>query len=390
MIPCTADLDAIEAVMDVIDQPMFLLDVKGPNSFQFRRLNRCHEAVTGMSNAALVGHAPHEILPPRIADTVVKNYETCRASGDSYSYEENLELASGPRWWHTNLTPVPNAAGELRQIIGLATDISAQKRRQFQIEQRVAEMSQLNGDLQVFAATTAQNMRGPFQTMAALLDLVQENFIDFGDEKVEQLALCSEVAQKAIGSMTGVISAAEQLKVSDVLCEKVNLPHIASDIAAIVDPHHRIEMDLPSDWLEVDTAALQMVLRRLMENGVHYADRQMAIVVSAQAGGLVAITVADDGASMDHNVRCDGCPVLPGYGDAVRDDGLTSARAIVEARGGGLSAAPSPFGHGAAITFTLPGKVIEPPMRAKAPLSLPLPTRLEWTVGPAGPGLKWN
>jgi hypothetical protein len=53
-----------------------------------------------------MGHRPQAVLPPRLADTVGSNYRTCLTSGARITYEENLELDTGPRWWSATLTPL--------------------------------------------------------------------------------------------------------------------------------------------------------------------------------------------------------------------------------------------------------------------------------------------
>lgn len=356
MLSSELDPDMIEAVMDAIEQPIFLLDVDGPGQFRIRRLNNCHKSTTGLSDDQLAGQRPHDVFPPRLADTIVQNYEICRASGESYDYDENLELPSGPRWWRTSLSPIKNPQGDIVLIVGLAVDITGQKRRQFSVEDRLTQMSRLNSELQVFAASTAQNMRGPFQTMAALLDLVREDFVDFGDEKVEQLELCSDLAHRAIQSMAGVIAAVEELEVGETPHEQVDLFHVTSDIAAIIDPHQRVHLDVPREKVATDSAALQMVLRRVMENAVHYADSRISVAVTAQ-GGRISVSVADDGASPETGMRCDGLSVLPAHGEAARNGDLNSARSIVEARGGTMTAAANGDGGGAVISFTLSGSI---------------------------------
>lgn len=379
MLP-SADAKTIETVMDVIDQPMFLVDVEGPSVFRFRRLNPCHADATGMRDDDIAGQRPEDIFPARLAEALISRYETCRASGASHSYEENLELPSGARWWHTTLSPIYGSSGEVRRLVGMATDITDRKLQQFNATQQLADLSRHNAELQVFAATTAQNMRGPFQTMLALLEIVREDFVDLGDEKGEQLALCSEIASKAVHAMTGVLAAAEHLHVGEVLRRRIDIHHFASDIAASVDAHQRLSIDLPHMMVETDAAALQMVLRRVMENAVHYADASVRVKVAENGNDEIAITVSDDGASDPALIRCDGMPVLPAGTAKGGSNALPSARAIVEARGGTMSATRCRVSNQAAIEFTLPGTVLSE--TAEPAVNLPQGAVMRGMVGP--------
>ncbi len=368
MLPVLENIATIESVMDVIDQPMFLLDVVGENAFIFRRLNRCHLTATGLNDNIMNGKAPHEVLPPRLADTVVSNYEKCRASGTAYSYEENLELPNGTRWWQTSLSPVKDASGDVVKIIGLAIDITDRKEKYFDASQKLSEMTKLNENLQVFAASTAQDMRGPFQTMVALLDMVMDGFVDLGDEKMDQLMLCSEIATDAISNMGGILQVAQGLQVDGGVVEQTDLHHVASDIAAILDPHHRLSIDLPRTQMETDRVALQMVMRNVMENATRYADSRVAVTAANGKAGFVDITVSDDGVGQSLDRRSDGSLVLPDVMDEEGDFGLKSARAMVHSRGGCFAQTQCLFPTGASIRFSLPGKFMPVGAEGKRPL----------------------
>jgi len=353
--------DTILGVMDLVHQPMFLLEVVAPNTFIFRGLNAAHQAISGLNNEMVAGKRPHEAFPQRVADTIVQNYEACRVSGQEYTYEELLDLPAGPLWWQTTLSPVFDEQQQLHQIVGLAVDITERKEAMFGASQKLSDMTRLNEDLQVFASTTAQDMRGPFQTMVALIDMVMDGFVDLGDEKSDQLALCSEIAQDAISSMSGILATAQGLKVATEAVEEVDMGHVTSDIAALLDPHQRLNIELPRVTVTTDRVAMQMVLRNLMENAMRYADKNVCISVSDSTENApdshIAITVSDDGVGISADRRSDGQTILPAPGQVGADFGVNSAQAIVGARGGSFTRAQNNFTTGAAIRFTLPGSM---------------------------------
>ena len=354
--------DTILSVMEHLHQPMFLLDVLGPESFVFRGLNKEHQAESGLTNDMVFGKSPHEALPSRLADTIVQNYERCRATGQAHTYEELLELPTGPLWWQTTLSPVFDDHRKLTQIIGLAVDITKRKEAEFGASQRLSDMTRLNEDLQVFASTTAQDMRGPFQTMVALLDMVSDGFVDLGDEKADQLALCREIAEDAITSMGAILSTAQGLRVATDTQEEVDLGHLAADIAALLDPHERFEIELPQAQIKTDRVAIQMVLRNLMENAIRYTDKKVSVHVAAfkdaLSGEMIAVTISDDGVGIAADKRIDGQPILPPSGQIGADFGVNSAQAVIIARGGHITRVQSTFATGAAIRFTLPGALL--------------------------------
>lgn len=361
MIPAITNAATFESVMEQIEQPMFLLDVEGENAFVFRATNRRHQQATGLAGPDLVGQRPHDVLPPRVADTVVHNYEHCRATGECASYDETPHFPAGACWWQTTLSPIKDAAGRVTKIIGLSIDITARQERAVAASQQLAQMCQLTEELQVFAASSSQDLRGPFQTMVALLDLVMDGFVDLGDEKMDRLKLCSEIAHDAIRSMNGILAVAQGLQQQGDAEEVADIYHICTGIAALLDPDSHLAIELPRLQAATDSAALQMVLHHMLEAAVGQADRQVSVVAGPGPDGFIQVTVAGDGA--------DRPALLPQGGDAAwralagdeHEVGMDAARAIIRAKGGQLEQAQCPFATGTAILFSWPGRVIEQP-----------------------------
>jgi two-component system sensor histidine kinase KdpD len=123
--------------------------------------------------------------------------------------------------------------------------------------------------------------------------------------------------------------------------------------------------DLP--LLRFDAVLIERVLCNLLENAAKYTPPGSHITVAAELRGTLAqVMVYDDGPGLPHGreeaifekfTRGERESAKPGVGL-----GLAICRAIIEAHGGTIQAAPSPAG-GAAFVFTLPlGTPPEMPM----------------------------
>ncbi|WP_295992689.1 two-component system sensor histidine kinase KdpD [Rugamonas sp.] len=123
--------------------------------------------------------------------------------------------------------------------------------------------------------------------------------------------------------------------------------------------HHlstQLSADLP--LVRFDAVLIERVLSNLLENAAKYTPAGSHIAVQAEVRGLwLDVMVYDDGPGLPHGreeaifekfTRGERESAKPGVGL-----GLAICRAIVEAHGGKISAAPSPAG-GAAFVFTLP------------------------------------
>jgi len=123
---------------------------------------------------------------------------------------------------------------------------------------------------------------------------------------------------------------------------------------------HNVSTQLSSDLplVRFDAVLIERVLSNLLENAAKYTPAGSHIAVKAEVLGLwLNVMVYDDGPGLPQGreeaifekfTRGERESVKPGVGL-----GLAICRAIVEAHGGKISAAPSPAG-GAAFVFTLP------------------------------------
>ncbi|HEU4843272.1 MAG TPA: two-component system sensor histidine kinase KdpD [Burkholderiaceae bacterium] len=138
----------------------------------------------------------------------------------------------------------------------------------------------------------------------------------------------------------------------------------------------RLPPDLP--LLRFDAVLIERVLCNLLENAAKYTPPGSHVAIGAQLRGTwVDVTVHDDGPGLPHGreeaifekfTRGERESAKPGVGL-----GLAICRAIVEAHGGRIHAAPSPAG-GAAFVFSLPvGSPPPLPAPEPEPESEPVP-----------------
>ncbi|TKX83321.1 PAS domain S-box protein, partial [Halorubrum sp. SS5] len=114
------------------DDAMFLLDVvrrDGEYEFTFKQNNTAYQQQTGLTEDAIFGQTPRELLGDEQGIAVEANYRRCVEEGTTIEYEERLDFPAGTTDWQTKLTPVTED-GTVTQIIGVARDITEQKERE--------------------------------------------------------------------------------------------------------------------------------------------------------------------------------------------------------------------------------------------------------------------
>jgi diguanylate cyclase (GGDEF)-like protein/PAS domain S-box-containing protein len=95
-------------------------------AFRYRKLSATHERLTGLSSDGVRGKTPAEVVGPEQGAELVARYQNCVNLRHPTSYEETLDLPSGRRVWHTQLTPIIRG-DTVVQIVGSARDITERK-----------------------------------------------------------------------------------------------------------------------------------------------------------------------------------------------------------------------------------------------------------------------
>ncbi len=124
----------------------------------------------------------------------------------------------------------------------------------------------------------------------------------------------------------------------------------------------QLEKDLPS--ARVDNNALAEVVYTLLDNAAKYSPPDSTILIAArqQPGGLIEITITDEGSGIPRDLRERVFEKFFRVKAVDKHDttsggigmGLAIARGIVEAHGGRIWIEDGPTGHGTKVVFTIP------------------------------------
>jgi len=103
---------------------IFLLDVTRDGRFKFAGFNPAEEKAVGIANADVCGRFIEDVIPEEIAEGPLVHFRRCLEVGATISYDEELKLPAGRRYFQTTLIPMRNAAGHIDRIIGVGLDIT--------------------------------------------------------------------------------------------------------------------------------------------------------------------------------------------------------------------------------------------------------------------------
>ena len=125
--------DEYEKVFNGTQDAMFLMKVVDNGEFRFIRNNLAHQNKTGILPQQIRNKSPQALLGKELGDAVAKNYQKCVESKRTVSYEEELALPEGTRFWLTTLTPIMEE-DRVTYIVGSATDLTERRTLEMQLE----------------------------------------------------------------------------------------------------------------------------------------------------------------------------------------------------------------------------------------------------------------
>lgn len=349
--------DDIEVAIDVLSVPIFVMDVDADSTIRFAKLNKAHVAAVGLPSAAVEGKTPHECLPPRVAETILTNFHACIASRSSRAYEEVLDLARGEAWWQTTLSPVFDESGKVMRIIGIATDITERKMREFEALKAHNDLEAVNDHMAFFTSMTAHDVRGSLGKVKILTEIIMEG--NDVEETARIVAMCHSVAEKGLDYVDSVLGYAKALKIESAPPSQIDLGHVVRDMAALVDPEGRFEIELPQIRLKGEIVALQMIMRNLIENASRHAGGRISVTTSPAPGnpGFMYFVVADDGTGFPGGAEAFRRRLHLQTNDiGTRGFGISAVRHLIETRGGTVDLVAPVYETGTAIAFTFPGE----------------------------------
>ena len=106
--------------------PIFLLDREG----RFRYINWIGATGLGGYPRDFVGKSMWEVFPQPVADYQMRIVEQVFETGEEMEVESIIPGEEEKRWFHTSINPVRDAAGAVESVIGIAVDITEQKKAQ--------------------------------------------------------------------------------------------------------------------------------------------------------------------------------------------------------------------------------------------------------------------
>jgi PAS domain S-box-containing protein len=266
-----------------------------------------------------------------------------------------------PGWTYSKAVPILDADGEIREWIGMASDITERKAA----EEQLNDASRRKDE---FLAMLAHELRNPLAPIGAAAQLLQ-----LGRLNDEQVRKTSEVIGRQVSHMTGLID--DLLDVSRVTRGLIELDkatldihHVVNDAVEQVNPlirarkHELVIRHAPQGGrICGDKKRLVQVVANVLNNAAKYTAEGGHLVVSTQVqASKVLIEVSDDGIGMTPEMANHAFDL---FAQAERTSdrssgglglGLSLVRSLVELHGGTVSCESDGLDRGSRFSISLP------------------------------------
>ncbi len=173
----------LRSVFEGSEHPIFVVDVTGGNgepwTFRYQGWNRAAEVYVQIPRTEIIGKTPIEAFGPDAGGPIQLRYEDCACQGSALHYEESMVLDRGEVWWLTSIDPLINDQGQVYRLVGTATEITARKQAEMEL--------QTYADRQALINQLTQQIRSSLDvgtvlasTLAAVRQLLRLGYCAFG------------------------------------------------------------------------------------------------------------------------------------------------------------------------------------------------------------------
>lgn len=296
-------LEQFQVLADIIPQLVWVLDPQG----QILHVCRRWEDYTGLMATDSDWPA---LVHPEDRARALATWAQARDTGTYYQCDYRLRSHAGQyRWFLAQARPLLDEKGAVAQWFGTCTDIEDQKQTLLLLEEKNAELTRTNQDLDSFVYAVSHDLKQPIHNMAGIFqELIRTAF--FRDPDAMKLITMFE---KSLHQIDGTIhNLSELVRIQKLRhqqpAERLDMAELTEEVLLSIDEQVTSSRALIRTDFEALPALffvrphLQSMLYNLISNALKYAAplRRPRIRVSTLlVEGQPVLEVQDNGLGLD-------------------------------------------------------------------------------------------
>jgi PAS domain S-box-containing protein len=312
-----------EALLNSVEDAIFLINVEESGNsvrFEFERLSPSYERQTGITTEEVQGRTPRDVFGEEQGTELEANYHRCVNADEPISYQEELRVGEGARFWQTKLAPVVSD-DEITRLVGVTRNVTERVERERQLRQQ-------NERLEEFSSVISHDLRNPLNVAQGRATLLAEQAeSDHLEPLLQALDRMEAIVEDTLtlARQGDTISETEPVRLTDLVGKCWGTVDTGDATIEIVD-----EMTFQGD-----PGRLRHVFENLFRNAVEHGGADVTVRVGCHDER--GIYVEDNGPGIPVETRDE--VFEPGHSSAQGGTGfgLTIVKRIVEAHGWELS-----------------------------------------------------
>lgn len=356
----------LENLINYANAPIIVWDPQ----FRISRFNHAFELITGRTEAEVLGHSLDILFPPEHAERSMDLIHKTLLGERWETVEiDILHLNGSVQTLLWNSATLFNSDGKTAvATIAQGQDITRRKQVIHELNNKNEELQKLNAQKDKFFSIIAHDLKGPFNNILGLSEILCEQMhkSDFNDvEKISRLILDS--SQKTMNLLTNLLewssTQSGRMEYNPVFIQIVTLINDCVELFAETAKQRSIALNtnIPCNALVyVDESMISTVLRNLISNALKFTQSGGKIIVSAIVSNAeLIVSVKDSGIGIDkENIRklfrIEENYTTPGiHNEKGTGLGLILCREFIEKHGGKVWV-ESEKGLGSKFIFSIP------------------------------------
>ncbi len=173
----------LRLIMDLMPQSIFVKDYNGKYIF----VNNYFAEFYGVTQNEIVNKSEREIQEVKSdSDFYLKQDQEVISSGKTKTIPEHsyTDRHGNARLFHTVKVPFTIAGTNEKAVLGITTDVTAQKQAEEERTKMIADLVQRNKDLEQFSYIVSHNLRAPVANILGLVNIMQTIGLDKNEENL--------------------------------------------------------------------------------------------------------------------------------------------------------------------------------------------------------------
>jgi len=266
-------------------------------------MNKAGVAISGKLPEDVIGYNDEEICPPEVDKEYIDRLRKTYLTKEPQHFEHSFIL-KGKKMSHVvDYIPLLDDNGQIRQVLGIAVDVTERKEFEEMLKRRTSELASSNNELEAFSYSVSHDLRSPLHTLKGFTELLFEDYESKLDETARDYLRRIVNSANKMNALINDMLRLSRISRQDISMQEINLSMLAREIIDELSEQHperHVEVII-HDKLKIkgDKQLLKIALMNLLGNAWKYTSKTTEPRIefgSCQQNNKTVFFIHDNGA----------------------------------------------------------------------------------------------